>query len=76
MQLPVYRALLETTSPDAVKCTEAHQFLTDVMPVKGFHVLCIETTTTDTCVNPFVRVTGLTHRIEAINAMDVVTCAG
>ncbi|RLN71985.1 hypothetical protein BBJ28_00000979 [Nothophytophthora sp. Chile5] len=33
-----------------VDCASAHQFLTDVMPVKGFHVLCIETTPSNTCV--------------------------
>ncbi|RLN87041.1 hypothetical protein BBJ28_00025344, partial [Nothophytophthora sp. Chile5] len=33
-----------------VDCASAHQFLTDVMPVKGFHVLCVETTPSNTCV--------------------------
>ncbi|UIZ25228.1 hypothetical protein KXD40_009006 [Peronospora effusa] len=47
-KLLVRHHLLETPLPDAVNCTDAHQFLTDVMPIKGFHVLCIETTTTDT----------------------------
>lgn len=35
-------------TPVSVDCQDAHQYLTDVMPVKGFHVLCIETTTNDT----------------------------
>ncbi|KAG7379228.1 hypothetical protein PHYBOEH_012009 [Phytophthora boehmeriae] len=27
---------------NVVGCSEAHQYLTDVLPVKGFHVLCLE----------------------------------
>ena len=38
------------TSSAAVDCVDARRYLTDVMPVKGFHVLCVETKTRDTCV--------------------------
>ncbi|KAG1687374.1 hypothetical protein DVH05_005246 [Phytophthora capsici] len=47
LELAVRRVLSDTnliSSGDVVNCSDAHQFLTDVMPVKGFHVLCIETT--------------------------------
>ncbi|ETP36936.1 hypothetical protein F442_15213 [Phytophthora nicotianae P10297] len=30
------------TTVDGVDCTVAEQYLTDVLPVKGFHVLCIQ----------------------------------
>ena len=43
------RNIFETSSA-ATDCVDAHQYLTDVMPVKGFHVLCIKPTTSDTCV--------------------------
>ncbi|KAG2770297.1 hypothetical protein JG687_00009330 [Phytophthora cactorum] len=53
LELAVRRVLLETNvaafqRENAVGCNDAHQFLTDVMPVKGFHVLCIEMTASDT----------------------------
>uniref|UniRef100_M4BLF7 Fe2OG dioxygenase domain-containing protein n=1 Tax=Hyaloperonospora arabidopsidis (strain Emoy2) TaxID=559515 RepID=M4BLF7_HYAAE len=41
------RNIFETSSA-ATDCVDAHQYLTDVMPVKGFHVLCIKPTTSDT----------------------------
>ncbi|KAF4032317.1 2OG-Fe(II) oxygenase superfamily [Phytophthora infestans] len=49
LDLAVRRVLLKIYVPDeiAVDCGDAHQFLTDVVPVKGFHVLCIETTAID-----------------------------
>ncbi|KAK1933596.1 putative prolyl 4-hydroxylase 3 [Phytophthora citrophthora] len=46
LELVVHRLLSDTNLVDvrsAVNCSDAHQFLTDMMPVKGFHVLCIET---------------------------------
>ncbi|CAI5736210.1 unnamed protein product [Hyaloperonospora brassicae] len=41
------------TSSAVGDCVDARRYLTDVMPVKGFHVLCVETKTRDT-----LRVTG------------------
>lgn len=38
-------------APEAVDCGAASAFLTDVMPVKGFHVLCVAATPSDTCVS-------------------------
>lgn len=38
-------------SPSAtvgVDCSDAQQYLTDVMPIKGFHVLCVASTPSDT----------------------------
>jgi hypothetical protein len=68
LQLAVRRALLQTNwtgtchrdeAAVALNCADAHQFLTDVMPVKGFHVLCLETTAADMCVNgQLVRLVG------------------
>ncbi|KAG7382027.1 hypothetical protein PHYPSEUDO_005388 [Phytophthora pseudosyringae] len=34
---------LSATVSDGVDCTAAERYLTDVLPVKGFHVLCIKT---------------------------------
>ncbi|KAG7394621.1 hypothetical protein PHYBOEH_004953 [Phytophthora boehmeriae] len=45
LRLALNRVLLETAEPSAVDCSDAHQYLTDVMPVKGFHVLCIKRAT-------------------------------
>lgn len=35
---------LSATAPEnaVVDCSQAQQYLTDVLPVKGFHVLCIK----------------------------------
>ncbi|KAF1313602.1 Proly 4-hydroxylase, partial [Globisporangium splendens] len=32
------------TTSQTIDCTEAHQYLTDLNPVKGFHVLCVKET--------------------------------
>jgi hypothetical protein len=40
-----------SSAPDAavgVDCSDVQQYLTDVMPVKGFHVLCVASTPADT----------------------------
>ncbi|ETL85691.1 hypothetical protein L917_14813, partial [Phytophthora nicotianae] len=71
LELAVRRVLLETNVPDAfhsevaVDCADAHQFLTDTMPVKGFHVLCIETTASDT-----LKVTGFKDGMHANSSKE------
>ncbi|RLN72315.1 hypothetical protein BBJ28_00020439 [Nothophytophthora sp. Chile5] len=37
----------ETPVREAVDCSQAEQYLTDVLPVKGFHVLCLKQTAAD-----------------------------
>ncbi|KAE9077435.1 hypothetical protein PF010_g23511 [Phytophthora fragariae] len=76
LQLAVRRALLQTNltaafygqADDAVDCISAHQYLTDVMPVKGFHVLCIEAPTPDT-----LKVTGFKDGMLANNSVETTT---
>lgn len=40
----------ESAADAGFNCNAAHQYLTDVHPVKGFHVLCVKKTPTDTYV--------------------------
>ncbi|TDH67829.1 hypothetical protein CCR75_000400 [Bremia lactucae] len=69
LMLAVRRALLNTSLSTAfypndpvkpVDCADAHRFLTDVMQVKGYHVLCIEST-----ANDLLRVTGFKDGMHA-----------
>ncbi|POM60197.1 2og-fe oxygenase family protein [Phytophthora palmivora] len=63
----VGRVLLSLDGDAVVNCNDAHQFLTDVMPVKGFHVLCIETTTTD-----MLQVTGFKDGMHTNSSVKTV----
>lgn len=38
------------SAPTGFDCTQAHQYLTDANPVKGFHVLCVVKTPQETYV--------------------------
>lgn len=76
LHLAVRRALLDGNltaalygqADDAVDCNAAHQYLTDVMPIKGFHVLCIEAPTPDT-----LKVTGFKDGMHANSSVDTTT---
>lgn len=48
-------------SAAGVDCSDAQQYLTDLMPVKGFHVLCVASTPADTCVTCYLRLLGYNY---------------
>ncbi|KAG2512461.1 hypothetical protein JM18_008545, partial [Phytophthora kernoviae] len=78
LQLAVNHVLLKInlSAIDRVDCSDAHQYLTDVIPVKGFHVLCIKRTT-----NSKMQVTGFkdgmlsNHSVEVEADIDAFTHA-
>lgn len=45
----------ESAADAGLNCNAAHEYLTDVHPVKGFHVLCVKKTPTDTYVGLLCR---------------------
>lgn len=68
----VHRVLLEN-AVGGVDCSEAHQFLTDVLPVKGFHVLCVETAGDKLRVTAFQDGMHANRTIEAAPDMEAFT---
>ncbi|KAH7485468.1 hypothetical protein PRIC1_004772 [Phytophthora ramorum] len=77
LQLAVRRVLLRTNwtsafhqqdADAAVNCADAHQYLTDIMAVKGFHVLCVETTATEV-----LKVTGFKDGMHTNSSVETTT---